>query len=129
MWDVHVELPKFYPDFEITRRIVYPGTKKIVGCDECEVILTLFHREIYILKGITRLQCIHCSGAGHKDCWNCNAEGIVSGTRQEARHINGNNGMGSVQVQANICCMICGGRGTETLEAISATVINVISFH
>ncbi|CBY35988.1 unnamed protein product [Oikopleura dioica] len=100
MWDVQVDLPKFYPDFEITRRIVYPGTKKIVGCDECE--------------GITRLQCIHCSGAGHKDCWNCNAEGIVSGTRQEARHINGNNGMGSVQVQANICCMICGGRGTET---------------
>lgn len=37
MWDVQVDLPKFYPDFEITRRIVYPGTKKIVGCDECEV--------------------------------------------------------------------------------------------
>ncbi|CAG5090126.1 Oidioi.mRNA.OKI2018_I69.PAR.g12471.t1.cds [Oikopleura dioica] len=84
MWDVHVDVPKFYPDFEITRRIVNPGTEKIVGCDECE------------------------------DCWNCNAEGIVSGTRQEARHIMGNNGMGSIQVQANICCMICGGRGTET---------------
>ena len=51
MWDVHVELPKFYPDFEITSRIVYPGTQKIVGCDECEVSSSSHESKNFNLEG------------------------------------------------------------------------------
>ena len=67
IWLVPAKPPPPFPPNPIRKRIEFPGTSKIIGCDRCE--------------GVCRIPCVNCGGAGHKDCWNCNGDGVVKNSR------------------------------------------------
>ena len=67
IWMVPAKPPPPFPPNPIRKRIEFPGTSKIIGCDRCE--------------GVCRIPCVNCGGAGHKDCWNCNGDGVVKNSR------------------------------------------------
>lgn len=100
MWDVDVKRPPRYPPHPIRERVEYPGTSAIIGCDRCE--------------GVCRIPCISCGGAGHKDCWNCNGDGVVKNTATDYRYVDGSAGPQAHSRSVTEACGICGGRGRET---------------
>ena len=100
LWDIRVKPPPPFPPSTIRKRIEYPGTNKIIGCDRCE--------------GICRIPCVNCGGAGHKDCWNCNGDGVLKNNRIDYAHVEGSAGPQGVSRTVVEACCICGGRGTET---------------
>ena len=65
-------------------------------------------------KGVCRIPCVNCGGAGHKDCWNCNGDGVVKNTRTHYAHQDGTSGPQSMERCVTEACSICGGRGRET---------------
>ena len=76
----------------------------------------LYHNSLLTIKiGLCRIPCVTCSGAGHKDCWNCNGDGVVNNNVTEYRYCDGTAGPQAHSRSATEACSICGGRGRETL--------------